>query len=98
MCIRDRSTTLTSVNMVLSPFWPAVSTLVCPLANVGSAWLTVSNGTGSVAVSYTHLADFNKLLIIKPSASDTPKQAKQRPKNVKFMMNSPFINFTSRCV
>jgi len=29
------------------------------------------------------------LLIIKPSASDTPKQAKQRPKNVKFMMNSP---------
>ena len=36
-------------------------------------------------------ADLNKPFINIPSARDTPIQARQRPKNVKFMINSPFL-------
>ena len=42
-------------------------------------------------ISGWRAADLNKPFIKNPSARDTPIQARHRPKNVKFMMNSPFL-------
>ena len=43
-------------------------------------------------ISGWRAADLNKPFIKNPSARDTPIQARHRPKNVKFMTNSPFLN------
>ena len=44
----------------------------------------------SEMISGWRATDFNKPFINIPSPRDTPIQARHRPKNVKFMTNSPF--------